>query len=138
MDKRSIKEIRCEKAPLAIGPYSQAVMADPFVFVAGQLPLDPSTGEIISGDIRLQTEQVITNLENILSEAGLCLGDVVKSEVFLTDMGDFAAVNEVYSSKFKVGVKPARSVTQAAALPKGAKIEISCIAYRELDKEDKA
>ena len=126
-----IKEIICEDAPKAIGPYSQAVEAGGFVFVSGQIPIDPASGELENGDIKKQALLVIENAENILKECGLSLKDVVRSELFLRDINDYSSVNEVYSSKFTHNVKPARSVVEVSNLPKNVGIELSCIAYSE-------
>jgi len=123
-----MKVIRTEKAPAAIGPYSQALDAGDTVFVSGQIPVDPATGEM-AADVRAQAAQSLTNLKNILAEAGLGMSDVIKTTVFLSDLGDFAAVNEVYASFFSEPY-PARSCVQVAAIPKGAKLEIECIAVR--------
>lgn len=119
--------IRTSTAPSAIGPYSQAVKAGGFVFVSGQIPIDPSTGQIVQGDIATQTHRVITNLREILSAAGSSLDKVVRSTVYLADMGDFAAMNEVYGTYFTTPA-PARSTIQAGKLPKDARVEIDVIA----------
>ncbi|MDD3089519.1 MAG: Rid family detoxifying hydrolase [Candidatus Omnitrophica bacterium] len=115
-------------APKAAGPYSQAVKANGFVFVSGQLPIEPSTGAIPSGEIEIQTTQVIKNTEKILAACGLTLADVVKTDVFLKDLADFDTMNGVYEKMFSGHMKPARSVVQAARLPKDVKIELSSIA----------
>ena len=116
-----------EKAPKAIGPYSQAIRAGGFVFFSGQIPLDPVTGELRGADIREQTEQVMENIAAVLAAAGLTFGDVVKSTIFLTDLADFAAVNEVYGGRFSAE-PPARSTVEVKGLPRGAKVEIEVIA----------
>lgn len=118
--------IKTEKAPKAIGPYSQAIRSGDYLFVSGQLPSDPLSGEI-SGDIEAQTDQVFKNITAILTEAGAYLHDVVKTTVFLKDINDFTAMNEVYNRYFIVD-PPARSCVQVAAIPKGALIEIESIA----------
>ncbi len=123
------KSISTTNAPAAIGPYSQAVEMNGMVFVSGQLPIDPSTGLIISGNIKEQTAQVFRNIRNILSEAGLGMENIVKTTVFLTDMADFADVNEIYAEQFS-GVFPARSAFAVKSLPKEAPIEIEVIAVR--------
>lgn len=123
------KSISTTNAPAAIGPYSQAVEINGMVFVSGQLPIDPSTGLIISGNIKEQTAQVFRNIRNILSEAGLGMENIVKTTVFLTDMADFADVNEIYAEQFS-GVFPARSAFAVKSLPKEAPIEIEVIAVR--------
>jgi 2-iminobutanoate/2-iminopropanoate deaminase len=119
--------VSTDKAPGAIGPYSQAVKAGGMVFCSGQIPIDPATGEFVSGDVAEQTEQVLKNLSAVLGAAGASLNSVVKTTVFLADMGDFAAMNEVYGRYFSEN-KPARATVQAARLPRDAKVEIECIA----------
>lgn len=119
--------ISTEKAPGAIGPYSQAIKAGNFVFCSGQIPIDPVTGEFVSHDVTEQTEQVLKNLIAVLEAAGTSLANVVKTTVFLADMSDFAAMNEVYGRYFNDN-KPARATVQAARLPRDAKVEIECIA----------
>jgi 2-iminobutanoate/2-iminopropanoate deaminase len=118
-----------ENAPAPVGPYSQAVMAGDFVFVSGQLGMDPKTGQL-AGDIGAQTRQTLENLSAVLITAGAGPADVVKVEVFLADMGDFAAVNRIYAEYFTVMPFPARQAVESAHLPKGALIEISCIARK--------
>lgn len=130
MSPDKIQKIECEDAPKAIGPYSQAVSAGGWVFVSGQIPIDPSTGELSVDGIGVQTAIVIDNVAKILAECGSGLLDVVKVEVFLKDMKDFPAMNEVYVEKFAQEVKPARYVVQVARLPKDADIEVSCTAFR--------
>ncbi|MEZ5425287.1 MAG: RidA family protein [Pyrinomonadaceae bacterium] len=122
--------ISTEKAPGAIGPYSQAVKAGNFVFCSGQIPIDPETGEFVSQDVAEQTEQVIKNLKAVLEAAGTGLGNVVKTTVFLADMNDFGAMNEVYAKHFNEN-KPARATVQAARLPRDARVEIEVIALTE-------
>jgi 2-iminobutanoate/2-iminopropanoate deaminase len=119
--------INTKDAPQAIGPYSQAVVAGGFVFASGQIPLDPSTGEFVEGGVAEQTEQVLRNLSAVLEAAGSGLEQVVKTTVFLADMSDFAAMNEVYGRHFKLE-SPARSTVQAARLPRDARVEIDAIA----------
>lgn len=119
--------IQTEKAPQAIGPYSQAVVAGGFVFTSGQIPLDPLTGEFVAGGIAEQTEQVLRNLSQVLEAAGTGLDRVVKTTVYLADMSDFAAMNEVYGRHFQER-PPARSTVQAARLPRDARVEIDVIA----------
>ena len=119
--------VASEEAPSAVGPYSQAVAASGFVFVSGQIPLDPATGELIDGDIAAQTERVLANLGAILKAAGLTFGDVVKTTIYLADIADFAAVNAVYARSFPIE-PPARACVQVAALPKGARVEIEAVA----------
>ena len=119
--------ISTEKAPAAIGPYSQAIEANGFVYASGQLPIDPATGQFPEGGIKEQTRQSILNAQAILESAGLTLANVVKTTVFLADMNDFAAMNEVYASFFQAPY-PARSAVAVKTLPKGAMVEIECIA----------
>ena len=115
------------RAPAAIGPYSQAVRSGPFLFCSGQIPLDPASGQLVEGGIEAQTVQVLDNLTALLAAAGLTLGDVVKTTVFLVTMDDFPAMNEVYARYFDED-PPARSTIGVAALPKGARVEIEAIA----------
>lgn len=119
--------VHTDDAPAAIGPYSQAVRAGDWVFTAGQIALDPATGELVQGDVEAEAERVLENLSAILQAAGAELGTVVKTTVYLTDLSDYAAVNEVYG-RFFTGVHPARSAVQVAALPKGARVEIEAVA----------
>ncbi|MEP7038033.1 MAG: RidA family protein [Acidobacteriota bacterium] len=123
-----VKEIiTTENAPGAIGPYSQAVKTENMVFCSGQIPIDPQTGEFVSDDVAEQTHQVLKNLSAVLEAAGTDLNNVVKTTVFLADMNDFTAMNEVYAEYFNKN-KPARATVQAARLPKDARVEIECIA----------
>jgi 2-iminobutanoate/2-iminopropanoate deaminase len=123
-----MKEIISTKnAPGAIGPYSQAVKTGQMVFVSGQIPIDPATGDFVNGDVSEQTQQVLINLSAVLEAAGSSLGDVVKTTVFLADMNDFAAMNAVYGEYFTDN-KPARATVEAARLPRDARVEIDCIA----------
>lgn len=124
-----MKPIMTEKAPAAIGPYSQAVIAGNTVYVSGQLPLDPETGEFPSDDIRDQTAAALRNIRAILDAAGLDLSDVVKTTVLLADINDFAAMNEVYA-QFFTAPYPARAAFQVAKIPKGARIEIEAVAVQ--------
>ena len=124
-----MKTISTTAAPAAIGPYSQAVEANGFVFASGQLPIDPSTGQFPEGGVKEQTRQSLLNAQAILREAGLELKNVVKTTVFLASMDDFAAMNEVYSTFFSEPF-PARSAVAVKTLPKGALVEIECIAAR--------
>ncbi len=125
------KQIATGRAPKAVGPYSQAVSTGGFLFVSGQIPLDPETGKIVEGAIEEQADRVFQNIRAILNEAGLGFPDVVSATVYLADIGDFAAVNEVYARYFSEGVLPARSAVQIGALPKQASIEISCVAQEK-------
>ena len=119
--------IHTDSAPAAIGPYSQAIQIGDLLFVSGQVPIDPSTGAIAEGDIKAQAQQSLNNLKAILNAAGTNMGAVVKTTVFLADMNDFAAMNEVYAQFFQEPF-PARSAVQVARLPKDAKVEIEAIA----------
>lgn len=119
--------ISTENAPGAIGPYSQAVKTGNLIFCSGQIPIDPQTGEFVSADVAEQTEQVLKNLSAVLKAAGSDLNNVVKTTVFLADMNDFTAMNEVYARYFSEN-KPARATVQAARLPRDARVEIECIA----------
>lgn len=120
--------VNTDKAPAAIGPYSQAVIHNNMVYCSGQIPLDPESMEIIEGDIRKQAEQVMENLNQVLLEAGTNFGKVIKCSIFLDDMGDFGTVNEVYAGYFGEN-PPARETVAVQTLPKNVKVEISCIAY---------
>jgi 2-iminobutanoate/2-iminopropanoate deaminase len=124
-----MKELSTNNAPAAIGPYSQGIEANGFVYVSGQLPINPATGEFAEGGIKAEARQSLANIRNILAEAGLTMGNVVKVTVLMTDIKDFAAVNEVYAEFFETPY-PARSAFAVAALPKGADIEIEAIAAK--------
>ena len=119
--------VSTDRAPKAIGPYSQAVIANGFVFVSGQIPLDPATGQIVAGGIAEQTAQVFENMKNVLEAAGSSLEQAVKTTVYLKDMGDFAPMNEVYGRYFPAN-PPARATVEAARLPRDVRVEIDCIA----------
>lgn len=121
------KAVKTDKAPQAIGPYSQAIVANGLVFCSGQIPLDPATNALVPGAIEEQTRQVLKNVAALLAAAGSSLDDVVKSTVFLQDMNDFAAMNKIYGETFKEPF-PARSTVQAARLPRDVKIEIEVLA----------
>ena len=123
----SKEAIQTSGAPAAIGPYSQGIATGSFVFLSGQIPLVRDTGKIVEGMIKEQTEQVIANIKALLATQGLDLGDVVKATVFLADMNEFAAMNEVYAQHF-TGTPPARSTVQVARLPRDARVEIEVIA----------
>lgn len=123
------KVIFTEKAPAAIGPYSQAIEANGMVFMSGQIPVNPATGVFVEGGIVEQTTQVFENIKNVLAEAGLTTTNVVKTTVFLADMSMFADMNAVYAKYFD-GAFPARSAVAVKELPKGALVEIECIAVR--------
>ena len=122
-----IKSLHTDKAPAAIGPYSQAVVANGLLFTAGQIPLDPASGQVVEGDIVAQTEQVLRNLDAVLTAAGATWTDVVRSTVFLIDMRDFPRMNEVYA-RVMGDARPARSTVQVSALPRGVLVEIDLIA----------
>ena len=124
------KIISTSEAPGAIGPYSQAVRSGNFVFCSGQIALDPKSGEIVAGDIAVQTRRVLDNIAAILRAEGLTFDHVVKTTIFLTNLGDFQTVNEIYGSYFK-GDPPARSTVQVAALPKNVDVEIEVIAVAD-------
>jgi 2-iminobutanoate/2-iminopropanoate deaminase len=119
--------VSTDKAPGAIGPYSQAIKVGTLVFTAGQIPLDPATGKLVEGDISAQTERVMQNLQAILEASGTSLSRVVKTTCFLTNLDDFAAFNEVYGRYFSEN-RPARSTVQAGRLPGGANVEVECVA----------
>lgn len=125
----SRKTIHSDGAPKAIGPYSQAVQvpAGTLTFLSGQIPLDPATGEMVPGDVVAQTERVMKNLEGVLSAGGLSFANVVRCTIYLTNLGDFAKVNEVYGRAFP-GEPPARATVQVSALPRGSQVEIDAIA----------
>jgi 2-iminobutanoate/2-iminopropanoate deaminase len=121
--------INTTNAPAPIGPYSQAVAAGNFVFLSGQIALNPATGQLVTGDIKTETKQVMENIKTILAEAGIDFSHVVKTSIFLTDMQDFTQVNEVYGTYFKDNF-PARETVQVAGLPKGVNVEISVTALK--------
>jgi 2-iminobutanoate/2-iminopropanoate deaminase len=122
-----MKAISTANAPAAIGPYSQAIHSGDLVFLSGQVPIDPSTGELVGGDIAAQTERVLDNLGAVLAAAGCGFGDVVKTTIYLVDLGDFQLVNQTYAKRF-TAAPPARATVQVSALPKGARVEIDAIA----------
>ena len=124
-----MKAISTADAPAAIGPYSQAIHAGDLVFLSGQVPIDPTTGELVGGDISAQTERVLDNLGAMLAAAGCGFGDVVKTTIYLVDLGDFQAVNQTYAKRF-TAAPPARATVQVSALPKGARVEIDAIARK--------
>jgi 2-iminobutanoate/2-iminopropanoate deaminase len=127
----SHRPISTPAAPQAVGPYSQAIASGPFLFCSGQIPLDPATGALISGDVTAQTTQVLNNLTALLQANNMTLANVVKTTVFLTDLADFSAMNAVYSQFFPAP-HPARSTIQVVALPKSASVEIEAIALSTL------
>ena len=124
-----MKAIHTNNAPAAIGPYSQAIEVNGFVFASGQIPIDPTTGDFVEGGIKEQTKQALTNASNILKEAGTDLSHVVKTIVYMADMGDFAAMNEIYAQFFNEPY-PARSAVAVKALPKGALVEVEVLAAK--------
>lgn len=126
--REDIRFIETEHAPKAIGPYSQAIAAGPYLFLSGQIPIDPKVGKIVESTIEAQTKQVIDNIEAVLAAEGLSLVDVVRTEVYLKDMQDFSEMNAVYAERFDHATKPARTTIQAAKLPMDCRIEITCIA----------
>ncbi|MEG1580469.1 MAG: RidA family protein [Bacteroidaceae bacterium] len=123
------KAIATNNAPAAIGPYSQAIEAGGMIFVSGQIPVDPVTGSFVEGGIKELTHRSLTNVQNILKEAGLTMENIVKTTVFLADISDFSEMNEVYASFF-TGTPPARSAVAVKEMPKGSRIEIECIAMK--------
>jgi len=122
------KPVNTTEAPEAIGPYSQAIRVGDFLYTSGQISLDPKTMEMVTGNIKLETEKVLQNIEAILSAEGLNFGHVIKTTVYLTDLSEFARMNQVYENFFS-NTKPARACVQVAALPKGAMVEIDAIAH---------
>lgn len=123
------KVIHTDNAPKAVGPYSQAVQMGDFLFCSGQISIDPKTNEVFTGDIKIQTEMVMKNIEAVLGAAGLNFSNIIKTTIFITNMNDFATVNEIYAKYFKEA-PPARSTVAVAGLPKGVNVEIEVIAHR--------
>jgi 2-iminobutanoate/2-iminopropanoate deaminase len=123
----SLKTIAVDNAPKAIGPYAQGIVAGGFLYTAGQIPLDPATTKLVEGDVAVQTSRVFDNLEAILKGAGCGLADVVKATVFMTDLGEFSKMNEVFAARFGAH-RPARSTVQVSRLPAGAQVEIDLVA----------
>lgn len=128
----SNRKIETNAAPAAIGPYSQAIQAGNLLFLSGQIPLDPATGEVVAGGIEAQTRQVMSNLQAVLKAAGFDVADLVKTTIYLTDLGNFATVNGLYGECFGA-TPPARATVQVAALPKGVMVEIDGIAVKAGD-----
>ena len=124
----STRSVQTDAAPAAIGPYSQAIIAGGFLYTAGQIPIDPGTGQVVEGDIVPQTRRVMDNLQAVLAAAGASWKDVVKTTVFLQDMADFPRMNEVYSTAMG-DARPARSTVQVAGLPRGVRVEIELVAH---------
>ena len=126
----SISAIKTNTAPAPVGPYNQAILANGWLYCSGQIALDPSSGEMIGGkNIKEETRQVLKNLQAVLKAAGAKCTNVVKTTIYLTDLKDFAKVNEVYEDTFKEGISPARACVEVAGLPKGGKVEIDCVAW---------
>ena len=129
MSAAPLEAVETQAAPAPVGPYNQAVKAGGMLFCSGQIPLDPATGTMVGGgDVEAETRQVLSNLKAVLTAAGCSPQQVVRTTVFLVDLGDFAKVNAIYAATVGHGVEPARACVQVAALPKGAKVEIDCIA----------
>ena len=130
MSSTPLKAVITQEAPAPVGPYNQAVIAGGWLYCSGQIPLDPATGAMVgAGNVEAETRQVLSNLKAVLQEAGTDPSKVVRTTVFLVDLGDFQAVNAIYAEVFGDGVSPARACVQVAALPKGSKVEIDCIAW---------
>ena len=130
MSTTTHQAITTADAPAPVGPYNQAVQAGEWLYCSGQIPLDPATGEMVGGgDVEAETRQVLRNLKAVLSAAGTEAAKVVRTTVYLVDLADFQAVNAIYAELFGSGVSPARACVQVAALPKGSKVEIDCIAW---------
>ena len=130
MSSTPLKAVITQEAPAPVGPYNQAVIAGDWLYCSGQIPLDPATGAMVgNGNVEAETRQVLSNLKAVLQEAGTDPSKVVRTTVFLVDLGDFQAVNAIYAEVFGEGVSPARACVQVAALPKGSKVEIDCIAW---------
>ena len=130
MSSTALKAVITQKAPAPVGPYNQAVIAGGWLYCSGQIPLDPATGTMVGdGNVEAETRQVLSNLKAVLQEAGTDPSKVVRTTVFLADLGDFQTVNAIYAEVFGDGVSPARACVQVAALPKGSKVEIDCIAW---------
>lgn len=125
-----LKQISTNKAPKAIGPYSQAIKVGDFIFCSGQIGLNPQTNALVEGGIEKEIEQALSNLSSVLESGGVSFKNVVRVDIFLTNIDDFPKVNEIYAEYFSFSPKPARQTVEVSNLPKGANIEISCIAYR--------
>lgn len=124
-----MRDARSDDAPAPVGPYSQAVVCDGWIFASGQIPLDPASGTLVDGDVEAQTRRVLANLRAVLEAAGAGLSAVVRTTIYLTDLGDFQRVNATYAEHFPDEPQPARTTVQVAALPLGARIELDCIAH---------
>ena len=130
MSTTTHQAVTTHDAPAPVGPYNQAVQAGGWLYCSGQIPLDPATGEMVgAGDVEAETRQVLRNLQAVLSAAGTEAAKVVRTTVYLVDLADFQAVNAIYAEMFGAGVSPARACVQVAALPKGSRVEIDCIAW---------
>ena len=127
-----MKQIQTSGAPAAIGPYSQAISVDGWLYCSGQIPLDPATGKMVDGGTDAQARQVLRNMTAVLEAAGLGMADVVRTTIFLVDLGEFGLVNEIYAEAFG-DAKPARATVEVSALPMGARVEIDCIARARKD-----
>jgi reactive intermediate/imine deaminase len=125
-----LRELRTSAAPAPVGPYSQAVEHAGWIFLSGQIPLDPATGRLVEGDVEAQTRRVLENLRAVLAAAGASLADVVRTTIYLVDLAVFPRVNAVYAEHFATSPRPARSTVQVAALPLGSQVEIDAIAFR--------
>ncbi len=126
----SITAIKTHSAPLPVGPYNQAILADKWLYCSGQIALNPNTGEMVgNGDIEEETKQVLKNLLAVLTEAGANPQNIVKTTIFLTDLKNFNKVNQLYAEIFKDGISPARACVEVSGLPKGGKVEIDCVAW---------
>lgn len=123
-----MRSVRSDGAPAPVGPYSQAVVCDGWLFASGQIPLDPTSGRLVDGDVEAQTRRVLANLRAVLEAAGVDLNAVVRTTIYLTDLGDFRRVNATYAEHFPNEPQPARTTVQVAALPLGARVELDCIA----------
>jgi 2-iminobutanoate/2-iminopropanoate deaminase len=124
------KKISTEKAPKAIGPYSQAILAGQFLYTSGQIPIDPSSGAMVEGGIEVQIRQVLENIKAVLEAAGMGMEDVIKTTIFLKSMDDFVKINEIYGNYFTRDALPARSTVEVSRLPKGALVEIEAVACK--------
>ena len=130
MNSTTTKTIFTKLAPAPVGPYSQAVIAGKWLYCSGQIPLDPSNGEIVGkGDIKAQTNQVLSNIKAVLIAAGATTSQIVRTTIYLVDLGHFEKVNSIYAQTFSEGISPARACVEVSALPKGSLIEIDCIAW---------
>jgi len=130
MRTSSSKGITTKSAPAPVGPYNQAVLAGEWLYCSGQIPLEPDNGEMVGeGDVKAETRQVLKNLKAVLAAAGAEISQVVKTTIYLIDLEDFGKVNDIYAETFSQGISPARACVQVVALPKGARVEIDCIAW---------